>query len=178
MTSWECYENKWFYMKYIGKMAETNHFCPHAVDVSYPINNLYWFDWRVVIGGRKFQVTMVLGRNEYVYASTLVLICRMLWAQDPLVLVVLIWMYWWSGTSTRLFRIVLPPTFPRRETQSIPVTSYTVIHFRVSLAANTLASMLAKIYPGMTTYSRHQPKLWSHSLADFHEIFTFKNRIN
>jgi hypothetical protein len=19
MTSWECYENKWFYMKYIGK---------------------------------------------------------------------------------------------------------------------------------------------------------------
>jgi hypothetical protein len=23
MTSWECYENKWFYMKYIGKMAET-----------------------------------------------------------------------------------------------------------------------------------------------------------
>jgi hypothetical protein len=23
MTSGECYENKWFYMKYIGKMAET-----------------------------------------------------------------------------------------------------------------------------------------------------------
>ena len=23
MNSWECYENKWFYMKYIGKMAET-----------------------------------------------------------------------------------------------------------------------------------------------------------
>jgi hypothetical protein len=23
MTSWECYENKWFYMKYIGKIAET-----------------------------------------------------------------------------------------------------------------------------------------------------------
>jgi hypothetical protein len=23
MTSWECYENKWFHMKYIGKMAET-----------------------------------------------------------------------------------------------------------------------------------------------------------
>jgi hypothetical protein len=23
MTSWECYENKWFYMKYIEKMAET-----------------------------------------------------------------------------------------------------------------------------------------------------------
>ena len=23
MISWECYENKWFYMKYIGKMAET-----------------------------------------------------------------------------------------------------------------------------------------------------------
>jgi hypothetical protein len=23
MTSWECYENKWFYMKYIGKMVET-----------------------------------------------------------------------------------------------------------------------------------------------------------
>jgi hypothetical protein len=23
MTSWECYEKKWFYMKYIGKMAET-----------------------------------------------------------------------------------------------------------------------------------------------------------
>ena len=23
MTSWECYENKWFYKKYIGKMAET-----------------------------------------------------------------------------------------------------------------------------------------------------------
>jgi hypothetical protein len=22
MTSWECYENKWLYMKYIGKMAE------------------------------------------------------------------------------------------------------------------------------------------------------------
>jgi hypothetical protein len=37
-----------------------------------------------------FQVTMILGRNEYLYASTLVLICRMLWAQDPLVLVVLI----------------------------------------------------------------------------------------
>jgi hypothetical protein len=39
-----------------------------------------------------------------------------------------------------------------------PVTSYTVIHLRVSLAANTLASMLTKIYPGMTTYSRHQQK--------------------
>jgi hypothetical protein len=52
----------------------------------------------------------------------------------------------------------LPSTFPRRETQSTPVTSYTVIHLRVSLAANTSASMLAKIYPGMTTYSRHQPK--------------------
>jgi hypothetical protein len=23
MTSWECYEDKWFYMKYIGKMVET-----------------------------------------------------------------------------------------------------------------------------------------------------------
>ena len=23
MTSLECYENKWFHMKYIGKMAET-----------------------------------------------------------------------------------------------------------------------------------------------------------
>jgi hypothetical protein len=32
---------------------------------------------------------------------------------------------------------------------STPVTSYTVIHLRVSLAANTLASMLTKIYPGM-----------------------------
>jgi hypothetical protein len=56
---------------------------------------------------------------------------------------------------------VLPSTFPRRETQSTPVTSYTVytvIHLRVSLAANTLASMLTKLYPGMTTYSRHQPK--------------------
>ena len=62
--------------------------------------------WLRNSGGSKFQVTMVLGRNEYLYASTLVLICRMLWAQDPLVLVVLIWMYWWSGTSTRLFRIL------------------------------------------------------------------------
>jgi hypothetical protein len=49
---------------------------------------------------------------------------------------------------------MLPSTFSRRETQSTPVTSYTVIHLRVSLAANTLASMLTKIYPGMTTYSR------------------------
>jgi hypothetical protein len=47
---------------------------------------------------------------------------------------------------------------PRRETQSTPVTNYMVIHLRVSLAANTLASMVTKIYPGMTTYSRHQPK--------------------
>ena len=23
MTSWECYENKWIYMKYIGKMVQT-----------------------------------------------------------------------------------------------------------------------------------------------------------
>jgi hypothetical protein len=23
MTSWECYENEWFYMEYIGKMEET-----------------------------------------------------------------------------------------------------------------------------------------------------------
>jgi hypothetical protein len=23
MTSWECYENKWFYLKYIWKMVET-----------------------------------------------------------------------------------------------------------------------------------------------------------
>jgi hypothetical protein len=30
--------------------------------------------------------------------------------------------------------------------------------YRVSLAANTLAPMLTKIYPGMTTYSKHQPK--------------------
>jgi hypothetical protein len=24
MTSWECYENKWFYMKYIGKYMNLN----------------------------------------------------------------------------------------------------------------------------------------------------------
>jgi hypothetical protein len=34
--------------------------------------------WLRNSGGRKFQVTMVLGRNEYLYASTLVLICRIL----------------------------------------------------------------------------------------------------
>ena len=45
--------------------------------------------WLHNSGGSKFQDTMVLGRNEYLYASTLVLICQMLWAQDPLVLVVL-----------------------------------------------------------------------------------------
>jgi hypothetical protein len=32
--------------------------------------------------------------------------------------------------------LVLPSTFPRRETQSTPFTSYTVIHLRVSLAAS------------------------------------------
>jgi Sec-independent protein secretion pathway component TatC len=62
--------------------------------------------WLRNSGASKFQVTMVLGRNEYLYTSTLVLICRMLWAQAPLVLVVLIWMCWWSGTSTRLFKIM------------------------------------------------------------------------
>jgi hypothetical protein len=36
--------------------------------------------------------------------------------------------------STR--KNVLPSTFPRRETQSTPFTSYTVIHLRVSLAAS------------------------------------------
>jgi hypothetical protein len=37
MTSRECYENKWFYMKYIGKMAKRNHVCPHAVHFHYLI---------------------------------------------------------------------------------------------------------------------------------------------
>jgi hypothetical protein len=35
MTSWECYENKWFYMKYIGKMVETESLlstcCTHVL---------------------------------------------------------------------------------------------------------------------------------------------------
>jgi hypothetical protein len=60
------------------------------VIVSKFLNDSTVVGWLRNSGGSKFQVTMVLGRNEYLYASTLVLICRMLWAQDPLVLVVLI----------------------------------------------------------------------------------------
>ena len=26
MTSWECYKNKWFYMKYIGKYLSAKYF--------------------------------------------------------------------------------------------------------------------------------------------------------
>jgi hypothetical protein len=31
MTSWECYENKWFYMKYIGKYLSGKNFWPMGV---------------------------------------------------------------------------------------------------------------------------------------------------
>ena len=40
-------------------------------------------------GGMLFQAMMVAGRKEYLYASTLVLICRMLLAVEPRVLLVL-----------------------------------------------------------------------------------------
>ena len=94
------------------KAVKSSWSCSHVADESRHTDGISMWclndstvGWLRNSGGSKFQVTMVLGRNEYFYASTLVLICRMLWAQNPLVLVVLIWMYWWSGTSTRLFRI-------------------------------------------------------------------------
>ena len=47
MTSWECYENKWFYMKYIGKMTETESLlstcCTLAlIFVWFPTCQFYW----------------------------------------------------------------------------------------------------------------------------------------
>jgi hypothetical protein len=40
MTSLECYENKWFYMKYIGKMVETESLlstcCSYDPDSVFP----------------------------------------------------------------------------------------------------------------------------------------------
>jgi hypothetical protein len=38
MTSWECYENKWFYMKYIGKMAETESLLSTCCGIDRPLN--------------------------------------------------------------------------------------------------------------------------------------------
>ena len=41
MTSWECYENKWFYMKYItGARRQDPHMVPHVV---VPPTNLFSF---------------------------------------------------------------------------------------------------------------------------------------
>ena len=40
----------------------------------------------LMAGGMLFQAMMVAGKNEYLYASTLVLICRMLLAVEPRVL--------------------------------------------------------------------------------------------
>jgi hypothetical protein len=37
MTSWECYENKWFYMKYTGKMAETESLLSTCLPWTRPI---------------------------------------------------------------------------------------------------------------------------------------------
>ena len=36
MTSWECYENKWFYMKYIGKMTETESLLSTCCTLFFP----------------------------------------------------------------------------------------------------------------------------------------------
>ena len=38
MTSWECYENKWFYMKYIGKMAEAESLLSTCCSIDRPLN--------------------------------------------------------------------------------------------------------------------------------------------
>jgi hypothetical protein len=41
MTSWECYENKWFYIKYIGKMAETESLL--STCCTWPITYLTYY---------------------------------------------------------------------------------------------------------------------------------------
>ena len=43
----------------------------------------------LIAGGMLFQAMIVAGMNEYLYASTLVLICQMLLAVEPRVLLVL-----------------------------------------------------------------------------------------
>ena len=49
MTSWECYENKWFYMNYIGKMEETESLLSTCCSIDrqlnlpqYPSSNNYF----------------------------------------------------------------------------------------------------------------------------------------
>jgi hypothetical protein len=58
MTSWECYENKWFYMKYIGKMAETESLlstcCITFLD-KFKVNYTIFYDLPIFIQVVKLQ---------------------------------------------------------------------------------------------------------------------------
>jgi hypothetical protein len=59
MTSLECYENKWFYMKYIGKMVETESLlstcCSYDPDSVFP----EWFKQQNIDNSECFGVKYV-----------------------------------------------------------------------------------------------------------------------
>lgn len=54
----------------------------------------------LIVAGMLFHATIVVGREEYLQISILVLICRMLLAVEPRVLLVLVCCRWRTGTST------------------------------------------------------------------------------
>jgi hypothetical protein len=62
MTSWECYENKWFYMKYIGKYLSEEILLTRECSSKYseiinqPFNGLiYSTRWKRILFSRKFR---------------------------------------------------------------------------------------------------------------------------
>ena len=55
MTSWECYENKWFYMKYIGKYL--------SGEILLTSECLYKSDYKIIIPqSNKREFFLALGR--------------------------------------------------------------------------------------------------------------------
>ena len=55
----------------------------------------------LMVGGMEFHILIVDGKNEYLYTSILVVICLMLLAEEPRVLLVVYWIRWCTGTSTK-----------------------------------------------------------------------------
>jgi hypothetical protein len=48
----------------------------------------------ITAGGMEFHILIVNGKNEYFYMSILVVICLMLLAEEPCVLLVVYWIRW------------------------------------------------------------------------------------
>ena len=72
MTSWECYENKWFYMKYIGKMAETESLLSTFCTVK---NGMNVFTSGIALVGW-WTLTLPAGTGQWCWLDVELVVCR------------------------------------------------------------------------------------------------------